>query len=114
MKVASVVERHPNKKLIHRLAIVDQFKGNHDAVGKDPARVIRAQELSENRSATAEDAFVNTHCLEKTREETKWSAMEEHGDVALKVKGKYGMDSRTIWFIAEDQLVFDRLNTQFP
>ena len=54
MKVVSVAERFPNKQMIHRLAVVDNFKGNHDAVGKDPSRKIRAMELSGTRTATAE------------------------------------------------------------
>ena len=40
-KVASAEERHPGIKIIHRLAVVDQFKGYHDAVGKDPAHLVQ-------------------------------------------------------------------------
>ena len=40
MKVATVSERHDGIKLTHRLAVVDNFKGYHDAVGKDPAHLV--------------------------------------------------------------------------
>jgi hypothetical protein len=114
MKVASVVERHPNIQMIHRLAVVDQFKGNHDAVGKDPARAIRAMELSGKRTASAKDVFVNCRVLEKSRDDTKWSVMEQRGDIALKDKGKYGMDTRTVWFVCETQAEFEQMNAQYP
>ena len=39
IKVASCPERHPGIVIVHRLAVVDNFKGIHDAVGKDPAHL---------------------------------------------------------------------------
>lgn len=42
LKVASVLLRHLGIELIHRLAVADNFKGIHDAVGKVPAHKIRA------------------------------------------------------------------------
>jgi hypothetical protein len=61
MKVASasVVEHHPNSQMIHWLAVVDQFKGNNHAVGKDSARAIWTMELSGKHTATTNDVFVN-------------------------------------------------------
>jgi hypothetical protein len=78
MKITSVVERHPNIQTIHRLAVVDQFKGNHDAVGKDPARAIRAMELSGKQTTTAKDVFVNCRVFEKSRDNKngqQWSSV---------------------------------------
>jgi len=57
IKVASVIERHPGIKLTHRLAVVDNFKGVHDAVGKDPAHLVRKLELVGKRSPTASTKF---------------------------------------------------------
>ena len=74
--------------MIHWLAVADQLKGNHDAVGKDTARAILAIELSGKRTATTKDVFVNCQVLEKSRDNTKWSAMEQRGDIALKDEGK--------------------------
>lgn len=96
MKVASVVEHHTNIQMIHKLALLDQFKGNHNVVGKDLARAIRAIELLGEPTATAEDVFVNFRMLEKSRGGTRWSVVEQHGDIALKDKGKYGIDTCTI------------------
>jgi hypothetical protein len=52
--------------------------------------------------------------LEKSREESEWMRLERDGDVKLKRKGKYGMDSRTVWFVVESKDEFDRLNALYP
>jgi hypothetical protein len=36
-QISSISENFPGIKIIHRLAVVDNLKENHDAVGKDPA-----------------------------------------------------------------------------
>eukprot|EP00956_Cyclotella_meneghiniana_P028855 scaffold68305_cov22-Cyclotella_meneghiniana.AAC.1 len=114
IQVASVEERHPGIVIIHRTAVVDQFKGNHDAVGKDAAVLVRSLELAGIRSPNAEMVFVNCHRLETRHEESEWHDYEIRGDVALKRKGIYGMNSRTVHFVVESQEEFDRLNPLYP
>lgn len=53
-------------------------------------------ELLGKQTATAKDVFVNCQVLEKSRDDTKWSAMEQRGDIALKDKRKCGMDTCTV------------------
>ena len=48
IKVASFKERHPGIALVHRLAVSCNFKGPHDAVGKEPAQLAKREELTEN------------------------------------------------------------------
>ena len=112
-QISSISENFPGINIIHRLAVVDNFKGNHDAVGKDPARLIRSLELSGIRSESAYKVFANRHRLEKKREDSEWLEYEIRGDVALKRKGKYGMDSRTVWYVVESQEEYDRLSVQY-
>jgi hypothetical protein len=114
MKIATVEERHPGIKFIHRLAVVDQFKGNHDAVGKDPARLIRSLELSGIRSENGRMVFKNCHRLEKRGEDSEWLELERRKDIRLKRKGKYGMDSRTVWFVVETEEEYNELHAQYP
>jgi hypothetical protein len=109
MKIATVEKRFPGIKFIHRLAVVDQFKGNHDAVGKDPARLIRSMELSGLRSENARMVFKNCHRLEKRGEDSEWLELERRKDIRLKRKGKYGMDSQTVWFFVETEDDFNAL-----
>jgi hypothetical protein len=63
LKVASVLERHGGVQLVHRLAVVENFKGYHDAVGKDPAHLMKAQELVGICSPNAYSVFKN--CYER-------------------------------------------------
>ena len=115
LKVASVVERHPGIKISHRLAVPDNFKGIHDAVGKDPAHLVRSLELVGTRSPTAQKVFENClKNLEKTQDETAWKQYEADGDDRLKNKGKYGMDSRRVWFVVETKDELDKLDAAFP
>ena len=72
IKVASVEERHPGVKLTHCLAVVDYFKGSHDAIGKDLARLVKALELMGIRSPNALGVFKNcAERLQKTHDQTK-------------------------------------------
>lgn len=96
------------------LAVVDNFKGNHDAVGKDPARLIKSVELSGIRSETALKVFVNCHRLDKSREDSEWIRYENENDIALKRKGKYGMDTHTVWYVVEEKEEYDRLIVKYP
>ena len=97
IKVASVVERHEGIKVTHRLAVVDNFKGIHDAVGKDPAHLVRSLELMNIRSPTGFAVFENCYkFLQKTRDDTKWLAYEIANDARLKNKKRWEMDSRTV------------------
>jgi len=116
IKIASVCQRHGSGiKLTHRLAVEANFKGWHDAVGKDPAMKIRQLELEGVRSPTALKVFENckTH-LEKTHDTSKWRKMEEDGDARLEQKGRYGMDSRRVWFVVEDEEEQQRLLAKYP
>ena len=70
IKVASVEARHPGIKITHRLAVVDNFKGIHDAVGKDPAHLVRSLELMGTRSPTGCAVFENCcRLLQKTQDQ---------------------------------------------
>ena len=115
IKVASVEERHPGVKLTHCLAVVDNFKGYHDAIGKDPARLVKALELMGIRSPNALGVFKNcTEHLQKTHGQTKWKQCEVDKDARLKKKGRFGMDSRTVWFVAETREEQDKLLVEHP
>jgi len=103
LKVASIEERHPGIRVTHRLAVPHNFKGNHDAVGKDPAQIVKKLELIGIRSPTAYKVFENCFkYLEKTDEVTQWKEYEKTGDARLKNKGRYGMDSRTVHYVLCD------------
>jgi len=113
IKIASFAERHPGIKIIHRLAVVDNFKGFHDAVGKDPAHLVRTKELEGVQSPTGIAVFENCkELLEKT--ETKWKRYEEANDPRLKDKGKYGMNSRKVFFVVETEEEYIRLSLLYP
>ena len=58
-------------------SVPDNFKGNHDAVGKDPAHLVRSLELVGTRSPTAQKVFENClKKLEKTQDATAWKKYE--------------------------------------
>ena len=57
IKIASFAERHPGINIIHRLAMVYNFKGFYDVVGKDPAHLIRKKELEGVQSPTGLAVF---------------------------------------------------------
>lgn len=121
LQVVSVAERHNGITITHRLAVVDNFKGVWDGLGKILADHIRKLEMitPPRHSETGYDVFRN--CLgskaEGGFEETqvaKWKRYEENKDAQLKTKGRYGMDSRKVYFVAETQAEFDRLAPLHP
>ena len=116
LQVAKVKERHPNIKLIHRLAVVDNFKGAHDSYGKDPKRFISKQELNLMRSPNALGAFIicNSAMRIDTKEDNKWKDYEKNQDVRLKGKGTYGMDGRYFYMVVETQNDLEALSQHFP
>jgi hypothetical protein len=114
IKVASVAERHPDIRITHRLAVPDNFKGVWDGLGKDPVLNVKRLEKESTRSPDAETVFVNSLGIEKTAEQTCWAGYEEKGDVKLKGKGKWGMNSRTVNFVVETQEDLDRLAPEYP
>ena len=58
-KVLTVISRHDGINMTHRLAVVDNFKGVHDAVGKDPAFLVRGLELVGILSKNTYQVFQN-------------------------------------------------------
>ena len=115
MKVATVAERHEGITLTHRLAVVDNFKGYHDSVGKDPAHLVRTLELAGIRSPTAFKVFENCFKrLQKTEDDTEWKELEDSQDERLKSKGVYGMDTRSVYFVVETADEQERLSQQYP
>jgi len=102
IQVASVEAHFPGIKITHRLAVVDNFKGNHDAVGKDPSRKVKELELQGTRSPNAWMVFLNCDKHLATTD-THWRKYEREGDARLKHKGHYGMDSRTVWYVVENE-----------
>lgn len=102
IQVASVEARFPGIKVTHRLAVVDNFKGNHDAVGKDPLRKVKELELQGIRSPNAWKVFLNCD-KHLASTDTHWGQYESDGDARLQHKGKYGMDSRTVWYVVENE-----------
>jgi sentrin-specific protease 1 len=113
IQVASVELRHPGIKVIHRLAVVDNFKGIHDAVGKDPSRTVKELENIGIRSPNAFMVFVN--CIQHLETfETKWDVYEKKQDIRLKDKGRFGMSERVMLFVVETKEDFNRLAPQYP
>ena len=109
--IASLEEHHPGIEFVHFLAVPDNFKGFHDAVGKDPARKIKELEKIGIRLSTAFKVFVNCdQHLTRTEDDTNWARYERNCDPRLKQKRTYGMDSRTVWFVAEKKEEQDRLS----
>ena len=115
LKAASISERHKGISITHRLAVVDNFKGFHDAIGKDPAQMTKMLELIGIRSPNAEAVFKNCYQrLQKTREQTEWRGYELNRDARLQNKGRFGMDTRTVWFVVETKEDQDRLQVKYP
>ena len=103
--------------MLQRCTVVDNFKGFHDSVGKDPAHLVKKLELRSPpvRSKNALAVFENCRkYLEKTPADTKWEEYEASGDARLKGKGTFGMDSRTVWFAVETQEDYDELSPKYP
>eukprot|EP00986_Skeletonema_menzelii_P017430 scaffold19452_cov150-Skeletonema_menzelii.AAC.1 len=113
IQVASVELRHPGIEVVHCLAIVDNFKGIHDAIGKEPSRLVKDLEKIGIRSPNALAVFVNC-ILHLETTETEWDRCEAAGSIKLKKKGKYGMNSRVMKFVVEDREEYNRLAPQYP
>ena len=115
IKVLSVLARHAGINMTHRLAVVDNFKGVHDAVGKDPAFLVRNLELMGTRSKNAYQVFQNcTRCLTRTDDETKWKGYKNNNDERLKNKGRFGMNTRTCWMVVEEEYLFNMYSLDYP
>mmetsp|Transcript_4214 Transcript_4214/g.5918 ORF Transcript_4214/g.5918 Transcript_4214/m.5918 type:complete len:611 (-) Transcript_4214:334-2166(-) len=113
IQVASIQLRHPGITVTHRLAVVDNFKGIHDAVGKDPSRIVRELEKMDIRSPTAFMVFVN--CIQHLETyETKWDELERENDIGIQLKGRFGLNERTMYFVTEKKEDYDRLVAQYP
>ena len=117
IQIASGEERHPGITITHRLAVVDNFKGVHDGCGKGPAHKVRELELCSSpiQSKNAKQVFINcfTH-LQKTEKDTKWKEYEETHDPKLRGKGRFGVDTLTVWFVVATQDDVDRLSVEYP
>lgn len=102
--------------IMHYLAVPSQFKGTHDQVGKDLKWLITKLEADGIRSPDAFTAFVN--CIEEGYEkrygDTEWKEYKDDGDVRLKNKGTFGMDTRTVWFAAESTQEQHDLEEMYP
>ena len=103
LQIAMVRERHDDIELIHRLAVVDNFKGPHDGYGKQPKWYILEQEKVMNRSPTAYKAFVvcKNGLSKETEAMVSWKKFEMEQDVKLKGKGTYGLDGRYFFYVVE-------------
>lgn len=100
LKIASIVERHPGIQIIHALAIVENFKGVHDSVGKDIIQRVRQGEKEGDRSENGFRVFVNCRAWLDGKKE--WKALEAKGDyAAFAKKGQNAIDSRSLWYICE-------------
>ena len=105
IKVASFEERHPGIRITHNLAVPDNFKGNHDAVGKDPSIKVRMLEELNIRSRNAFEVFLNmSKYLASEREDSEWIKFENEKNASLRFKGRHGMDSRRCRYVTETQL----------
>ena len=73
--------------MIHCIAVVVNFKGIHDAVGKDPAHLVRLLKLMNICSPTGFAVFKNCfRFLQKTQDDTEWLVFEIANDARFKNK----------------------------
>ena len=115
IKVLTVTSRHEGINMTHRLAVVDNFKGVHDAVGKDPAFLVRGLELVCICSKNAYQVFQNcTQCLTRTDDDTKWKDYKNNKDEKLKRKGGFRMSTRTCWMVVEEKEKYDEYLLRYP
>ena len=111
---ASVADRHGDGlELIHRFAVVAQFKGPHDSAGKDVGQTLAKLEKKEIRSPNAYQAFKNLN-EDLATGSTEWDSYEEDGDLKLRNKGVFGMNERLVFFVGETQEEVDRKKLEDP
>ena len=115
IKVLTIAARHHGIGMTHRLAVVDNFKGIHDAVGKDPAHLVRSLELIGIRSKNAYAVFENcSRCLQQTEDETKWKGYETKKEWRLRNKGSFGINTRTCWFLVDTREQLAYFSLKYP
>lgn len=83
LKIGSIEERHPGVTIVHRLAVVENFKGYHDSVGKDPAQLVRALELVGIRSPNAYSVFENVWFVVETEADQERLSVKYPGRILL-------------------------------
>ena len=99
----------------HCLAVVDNFEGVHDAVGKDPVFLVCGLELVGIQSKNAYQVFQNCiRCLSRTDDDTKWKEYTNNKDERLKRKGRFGMNTRTCWVVCEEKEKYDEYLSWYP
>lgn len=102
-------------KVTHNFAVVSNFKGPHDAVGKDVKECIMKRELEGIRSANGLAAFETCiQYFEVEKEKPKWKECEGTNDPLLQSKGIYGPDTCTFLFAVETKEKFDELSVRHP
>ena len=95
-KVLTVIVCRWGITMTHPLAVVDNFKGIPDTMGKDPAHFIRGPELMGLRLRNTDQVFV--HCsryLERTEDDTLWQESARIQDRWLAQKGRCGSNALT-------------------
>ena len=95
--------------------MVENSKGVHDAVGKDPSFLVLGLKLSGVRSEKAYQVFKNCNrSLTKTEDDTKWKKCKDTNNERLKNRGRFGMNTRTCWMIVEEQDVYNEYLSRNP
>ena len=75
----------------------------------------KSLELIVIRSPNAEAVFKNYYeGLQKSSEQTEWRGYELNRDARLRNKGRFGMDTHTVWFVVETKKDQDRLQVKYP
>ncbi len=98
----TAAEERTGVKVSHCYAVVSNFKGVHDAVGKDVTAFVSKLELGTansstargtTRSATAYKAFENCilHGLDRPVQSPHWNEFEANQDPRIEAKGTYGI-----------------------
>ncbi|KAL7458925.1 hypothetical protein ACHAWC_010635 [Mediolabrus comicus] len=113
---ASIADRHPLIELIHKFAVVAQFKGPHDASGKWIGATLTLLEKCFVRNPTAYEAFkhLNEYLVKNKANAKDWKKLEADHDPALKNKGVFGMDERNVFFVGETQEEVDQMKEKDP
>lgn len=112
-------------KISHCYTVVSNFKGVHDAVGKDVTSFLTKLKLGKANSDTAEGmtrtptafrGFENCifHGLDRPEQNEHWKTFEVTHDFRLKAKGTFAIDSRRFWFAVESVEEQERLSLAYP